>query len=92
MSSTAYRALILILFLFGIFGILFTATEDGHAVIYGCITAICFWASGIFFERGFLTNEFVITDLPKCTPAYETQTPDSIMPKSIANTHREGDL
>lgn len=65
MSSTAYRALSLILFLLGSFGILGTATEamhwgqtgDGNAVIFGIITAICLWASGIFFERGFLSDK-----------------------------------
>ena len=104
MSGTAYRALSLILFLLGIFGILFTATEAivwSHAgettslIVFGCITAVCFWASGIFFERGFLTGtrttsmglDWGVED------AYETQHRDSIMPKSIANTPRaEGDF
>ena len=96
MSSTAYRALSLILFLLGIFGLLVTSTEamlwsqtgGGLVIIFGCITAICFWASGIFFERGFLAGG-------RTTPmgldwgvedAYETQHRNSIMPKSIANT------
>ena len=72
MSSTAYKALSLILFLLGIFGILFTATEaivwsrDGTydlAILSGVVTAICYWASGIFFERGFLTDEYLVEDL-----------------------------
>jgi len=96
MSSTAYRALSLVLFLIGIFGIMFTSTEaiiwskDGTydlAILCGTVTAICFWASGIFFERGFLAGDHtasVVRDWD--TPEYETQTPDSIMPKSIANT------
>lgn len=97
MSSTAYRALSLILFLLGIFGILFTSTEaivwshtgeTTSSIVFGCITAGSFWASGIFFERGFLAGE-------RTTPmgldwgvedAYETQHHNSIMPKSIANT------
>ena len=100
MSGTAYRALSLILFLLGIFGILFTATEaiiwsrDGayfSAILFGSLTAICFWTSGIFFGRGFLTDEFTVSRLDLDShlgfdDAYETQTPDSIMPKSIANT------
>jgi len=97
MSGTAYRALSLILFLLGIFGILFTSTEaiiwsrDGtyfSAILFGSLTAICFWTSGIFFERGFLAGNHtasVVRDWDTPEYEYETQTPDSIMPKSIAN-------
>lgn len=105
MSDTAHRALSIILFLVGIFGLLFTATEavtwsrEGTydlVILSAIATVICLCASGVLFERGFLAGSYTAPVDRDWDPSlyeheYETQTPDSIMPKSIANTPLRND-
>ena len=74
MSNITYRTLSILLFLLGLVGIWLTSGEaidlsqewnrnvNTVIVIFISITAISFWASGLFFERGWLSRESITSE------------------------------